>query len=106
MVNSVWVDPDSKRNLAQLQKSGSFVQQPEGETVEVAAQQMADMQQQNEENLAAFESLKGKAEESLQKMRDSEMKLQQEHNMNMAALKQAVALAENKLDDTKKNKAQ
>merc|ERR1719281_1858634 len=89
MVNSVWVDPESKRNLAKMQKNGVFFQQPEeGETVEVDAQQMADMTAQNEQNLAAFESLKGKAEEALQRMRDEETKTQHEHNMNMAALKQ------------------
>lgn len=99
MVNSVWVDPESKKNLAQLQKSGMFVQQPaEGDTVEVGAQD-------NQDNLAAFESLKGKAEESLQKMRDSEVKTQNEFDMNMAALKQAVALCQDNLQDAKKEKA-
>lgn len=101
MVNSLWVDPESKRNLAQLQKSGTFIQQPED-----AEAQMAEMQQTNQDNLAAFESLKGKAEESLQKLRDSEVKAQHEFAMNMAALKQAVALCQDKLDDAKKEKAQ
>jgi len=106
MVNSVWVDPDSKRNLAKLQKNGAFVQQPEeGETVEVDAQQMADMNQQNQDNLAAFEGLKGKAEESLQKMRETETKTQHEFEMNMAALKEAVALCTNKLQDAKAEKS-
>merc|ERR1712232_1360975 len=57
------------------------------------------------DQLAAFEGLKGKAEEGLQRQRDEETKKQNEHNLNVMSLKQAVALAENKLDDAKKDHA-
>merc|ERR1719161_2434167 len=60
---------------------------------------------QNEANLAAFEGLKGKAEESLQRMRDEETKAASEHNIQVMSLKQAIALAENNVDDAKKEKA-
>merc|ERR1719159_1230074 len=88
MVDSVWVDPQSKRNLALLNKDGIFIQN--GEEPE------AD---DNANNLAAFEGLKGKAEEALQRQRDEETKAEQAFQLNLQSLKQAVALAENKLDD-------
>merc|ERR1719281_970674 len=60
---------------------------------------------QNEANLAAFEGLKGKAEESLQRMRDEETKAQSEHDVQVMTLKQAIALAKDNVDDAKKEKA-
>merc|ERR1719265_1662807 len=66
----------------------------------VAAQAAA-----NNENLAAFEGLKGKAEEALQRQRDEETKKQSEHDIDMMSLKQAIALAENNVDDAKKERA-
>merc|ERR1719158_316233 len=66
---------------------------------------MAAQNQNNNDNLAAFEGLKGKAEESLQRQRDEEVKKQNEHDLNIASLDQAVALASGKLDDAKKDKA-
>jgi len=90
MVNSVWVDPESKKNLALMQSA----QDPEA----------ADGPASDDENLAAFEGLKGKAEESLQRQRDEEVKKQNEHNLNVVSLKQAIALAEEKVDDAKRDK--
>merc|ERR1719171_960782 len=52
-----------------------------------------------------FEGLKGKAEEALQRQRDEETKKQSEHDVNMMSVKQAIALAENNVDDAKKQKA-
>merc|ERR1719386_594376 len=66
---------------------------------------MAAQVAQNEANLAAFEGLKGKAEEALQKQRDEETKAQSEHNIQVMSLKQAIALAENNVDDAKKENA-
>jgi len=99
MVNSVWVDPSSKKNLKTLTTNGAFIQQADSQDP------MAGQIAQNEENLAAFEGLKGKAEESLQKMRDEETKKQSDHTIQMGELKMAIALAEANVDDAKKEKA-
>merc|ERR1719160_1782571 len=96
-VDAVWVDPESKKPL----QNGAFIQQ----STDSAQDPMAGQVAQNEENLAAFEGLKGKAEEALQKLRDEETKKQSEHVVNVASLKQAIALAENNVDDAKKEKA-
>jgi chromosome segregation ATPase len=108
MVDSVWVDPQSKRNLALLNKDGIFIQngeEPEEApaTVEIGADQMGAMQSNNANNLAAFEGLKGKAEEALQRQRDEEATKEHNFQLNIQSLKQAVALAENKVDDCKKD---
>merc|ERR1719333_1738624 len=111
MIDSVWVDPESKKNLALVNKDGSFLQngeEPAEEapaTVEIGADQFGQMQQDSADNLAAFEGLKGKAEESLQRQRDEEVKKQQEHDMLIMSLKEAIHLAEDKVDDAKKDKA-
>jgi len=97
-VSAIWVDPDSRKPLAQ---NGAFVQQ----STDSSQDPMAAQQSANDDNLAAFEGLKGKAEEALQKLRDEEAKKQAEHTVNMASLKQAIALAENNVDDAKKEKA-
>merc|ERR1719217_623947 len=99
-----------------MEQSGAFIQGgaapapdadahdglPEGES---AGGAMAAMVAQNEANLAMFEGLKGKAEEALQRARDEETKKQGEHDVQMMTLKQAVALAENNVDDAKKERA-
>merc|ERR1719281_2151915 len=97
MVNTRWMDPESMKNLQTLQQGGAFLQ--EGQ--DPMAAQMA----RNEENLAAFEGLKGKAEEALQKMRDEEAKKQADHNVQVGELKMAIVLAEDNVDDAKKEKA-
>jgi chromosome segregation ATPase len=114
MVNVVWKDPGSKKNLAALENNGVFVQEdaapdadahdglPEGESAGAAMEaQIA----QNEANLAAFEGLKGKAEESLQRMRDEETKAQSEHDIQVMTLKQEIALAEDNIKDAKTTRA-
>jgi len=101
MVDTVWAqDPETRKKLAELQKSTAFVQEDPAGGDAVAAQVA-----QNEKNLAAFEELKGKAEESLQRMRDEENKKQSEHDIQVMQLKQAIALAENNVDDAKKERA-
>merc|ERR1719271_2219201 len=106
-VNSIWVDPESKRNLALLNKNAAAMVQVQEEPAAPAAAGagVADMAAQNQENLAMFEGLKGKAEEALQRQRDEETKKQSEHDMNVMSLKQAIALAENNVDDAKKERA-
>merc|ERR1719335_819286 len=101
MVDTVWAqDPQQRKQLAELQKNNAFVQEdPAG------GDAMAAQIAQNEKNLAAFEELKGKAEESLQRMRDEENKAQSEHDIQVMSLKQAIALAENNVDDAKKEHA-
>jgi len=101
MVNSVWVDPGSKQNLAKLGGQSALLQQTEEPAGDATAAQVS----QNNDNLAAFEGLKGKAEESLQKMRDEETKKQSEHDIQEMTLKQAIALAENNVADAKKERA-
>jgi len=97
MVNSRWVDPESAKNLKTLNANGAFVQE--------GADPMSAQLDKNEENLAAFEGLKGKAEEALQKMRDEEAKKQADHNVQVGELKMAIALAEANVDDAKKERA-
>jgi chromosome segregation ATPase len=97
MVNTRWMDPESLKNIKTLQEGGAFLQ--EGQDP------MAAQLQKNEENLAAFEGLKGKAEEALQKMRDEEAKKQADHNVQVGELKMAIALANANVDDAKKEKA-
>merc|ERR1719160_1991681 len=99
MVNVRWADPESLKNLKTLETNGAFVQ--ESSSQDPVASQMA----RNEENLAAFEGLKGKAEEALQKMRDEEAKKQADHTAQVMELKMAIALAMNNVDDAKKEKA-
>merc|ERR1719359_854428 len=100
MVDTVWAqDPEQRKQLAELQKNNAFVQE------DPPADAMAAQVAQNEKNLAAFEELKGKAEESLQKQRDEETKAQSEHDVQVMTLKQAIALAENNVDDAKKERA-
>merc|ERR1719298_158228 len=73
--------------------------------VSIGADQMGQMQADSESNLAAFEMLKGKAEESLQKMRDEEKTEEHNHNMRLQSLMDAIHLAEDKTDDAKKDHA-
>merc|ERR1719326_1156285 len=97
IVNAVWTDPEAKMQASALVQEDPAAPPAGGDAV---AAQVA----QNNENLAAFEGLKGKAEESLQKQRDEETKKQNDHNMNVMSLKQAIALAENNVDDAKKDR--
>lgn len=103
MVSAIWVDPESKKSLGPASdKSTALIQSEDGDASSTDAEQPAP---ENNDNLAAFEGLKGKAEESLQKQRDEENKKQSEYNIKLAQLKQAIALAADNLDDAKKEKA-
>eukprot|EP00746_Dinoflagellata_sp_MGD_P158153 gnl/MRDRNA2_/MRDRNA2_86403_c0_seq8.p1 gnl/MRDRNA2_/MRDRNA2_86403_c0~~gnl/MRDRNA2_/MRDRNA2_86403_c0_seq8.p1 ORF type:complete len:741 (+),score=285.31 gnl/MRDRNA2_/MRDRNA2_86403_c0_seq8:88-2310(+) len=103
MVNSVWIDPETKKKLGAMQTG--LIQEAAGEGAAAGQDPMAAMAAQNEANLAMFEGLKGKAEEALQKLRDDETKKQGEHDIQMMSLKQAIALAENNVDDAKKERS-
>jgi len=107
MVDTIWAqDPATRKQLAQLQQSQAFVQEEPPAALSAQDQDaMAAQVAQNEANLAAFEGLKGKAEEALQKQRDEENKKQSEHDIQVMTLKQAIALAENNVDDAKKERA-
>merc|ERR1719174_2099692 len=102
MINAIWLDGQTKEEVKEMQKT-AFVQDSTSSDQEPDA--MAAQTAQNEKNLAAFEGLKGKAEEALQRTRDEETKKQSEHDIQMMSLKQAIALAENNVDDAKKEKA-
>merc|ERR1719453_2148356 len=64
---------------------------------------MAGMQENTGNNLAAFEMLKGKAEESLQRMRDAEVQEKHNHDLRLQSLLDAIHLAEDKMDDAKRD---
>merc|ERR1719387_2960645 len=91
MVDALWVDPNSKANLALMQRSNAFTRS--------TAQSEDD---DGADTITTLEGLKGKAEESLQKQRDDEAKASMEHTQDIFRLKQAIALAEDKLTDVKK----
>merc|ERR1719281_921360 len=113
IVHSVYPDANDKKMLLSIREHGvsAFIQQEDAEepATDAPATGNADAMNaqiaQNEKNLAAFEGLKGKAEEALQRLRDEETKAQSEHNIQVMSLKQAIALAENNVDDAKKEKA-
>ena len=76
-VKSIWVDPESKKNLALVYKNGEFLQQDQIPD-EPATSHLAEAKEEEDESLKAFEDLRGKAEEALQRMREEEIKKQQE----------------------------
>merc|ERR1719161_171853 len=112
MVNAVWVDPQSQKALGTvhelLQEDGLMEQDPEATpvpTVELGADQVDQMNQNSNDNLAAFEMLKGKAEEALSKMREAEATEQHNHDLRIQSLMQAIQLAEDKTEDAKRDHA-
>lgn len=114
MVNAVWVDPQSQKALGRvhglLQEDGLMQSSEDPEatpvpTVELGAEQVGQMQQDSENNLAAFEMLKGKAAESLDKLRDSEKLEQHNHDLRIQSLLDAIHLAEDKTDDAKRERS-
>merc|ERR1719456_247286 len=72
-------------------------------TVEVSQEAFQGMQQNTESNLAAFEMLKGKAEEALQRLRNNEQQEKHNHDLRIQSLLDAIHLSEDKLDDTKRD---
>jgi len=104
-VNSIWVDPESKKNLALLAKDGVLSNDGAFLQEEPATKHLDEANEEKDENMHQFEELKGKAEEALQRLRDEEVKKQNEHDVQMMTLKQQLALAENDLDDAKKEKS-
>merc|ERR1719160_955675 len=74
-------------------------------TVELGAEQVDQMNQNSNDNLAAFEMLKGKAEEALSKMREAENTEQHNHDLRIQSLTQAIHLAEDKTADAKRDHA-
>jgi chromosome segregation ATPase len=111
MVDAVWVDPKSKRALGVvhglLQQQVSDGQDPEATpapTVEVGAEAFGAMQDNTANNMAAFEMLKGKAEESLQRMRDAEVTEKANHDLRIQSLKAAIHLSNDNMDDAKRDK--
>merc|ERR1719161_605485 len=112
MVNAVWVDPQSQKALGTvhelLQEDGLMNQDPEATPVPTAAlgaDQAAQMNENSNSNLAAFEMLKGKAEEALSKMREAEATEQHNHDLRIQSLTQAIQLAEDKTEDAKRDHA-
>jgi len=110
MVSSVWVDPQSKRALGVvhglLQQQVTDGEEPAtpAPTVEIGAEAMQGMQENTQNNMAAFEMLKGKAEESLQRMRDAEVQEKAAHDLRIQSLKAAIHLSNDNMDDAKRDK--
>lgn len=103
VVDALGQDPQTQEHVRTV---SNFLQSSEApETVEVSAAAMEGQKKNTEDNMAAFEGLKGKAEAALQKERDMEAKKQNEHNVNMMSLKQAQMIAEDDIQDSKKDKA-
>merc|ERR1719160_826885 len=103
VVESLGQDPEAQESARTI---GNFLQSAEDPPpVEVSAEAMAGQKKNTEDNMAAFEGLKAKAEAALQKERDNEAKKQNEHNVNMMSLKQAQMIAEDDIQDSKKDKA-
>lgn len=115
MVNAVWTDPQSQKALGVVQKG--FVQDAQAEeppaaeeatplpTVEVSGEAMASFQESAANNLQAFETLKGKAQESLEKARNEELMAQHNHQLRMQSLTEAINIAEDKVGDYKQEKS-
>jgi chromosome segregation ATPase len=103
VVGELGQDPETQ---SQVRTIGNFLQSAEDPPpVEVSAEAMAGQQKNTEDNMAAFEGLKGKAEKALQAERDNEAKKQSEHTANMMSLKQAQMICEDNIQDAKKDKA-
>jgi chromosome segregation ATPase len=103
VVDSLWKDPESQKNF---QTVSGFLQQAEDpNTVEVSAEALAGQAENTENNMNAFEGLKKKAEEALQRERDNEVKKQSEHDVLVVSLTAQIKLAEDKIADCKKDKA-
>lgn len=115
MVNAVWTDPQSKKALGVVK---GFVQDGQTEepadaadaatpvpTVEMPAEAMANFQESAANNLQAFETLKGKAQESLEKARNDELMAQHNHQLRMQSLHEAINIAEDKVGDYKQEKS-
>lgn len=109
IADTMWSDAKSKRQLAQLQISqpyDNYRSEPltGQEHVEVSAEAVEGQSTNTNANMAAFESLKAKAEGALQRERDLEAKKQAEHEKNVFALNTQVLLSEDDLADAKKDK--
>merc|ERR1719281_899780 len=116
MVNAVWTDPQSQKALSKIVDQKGFVQdgqveEPAAEeatplpTVEVSGEAMASFQESAANNLQAFETLKGKAQESLEKARNEELMAQHNSQLRMQSLHEAINIAEDKVGDYKQEKS-
>merc|ERR1719428_420222 len=103
VVESLGQDPETRQHVRTI---GNFLQSAEDPPpVEVSAEAMAGQKKNTEDNMAAFEGLKAKAEKALQDERDNEAKKQSEHTANIMSLKQAQMICEDNIQDAKKDKA-
>jgi chromosome segregation ATPase len=113
MVNSVWVDPASKKALGQINgfMQADGMEEPAAAdatpapTVEVSQEAFQGMQQNTENNLAAFEMLKGKAEESLTRLRNNDLQDKHNHDLRIQSLLDGIHLSEDKLEDVKRDRS-
>jgi len=113
MVNAVWTDPQSQKALGVVK---GFVQNGQAEepaaeegptpppNVEVSSEALANFQESAANNLQAFETLQGKAQESLEKARNEELMAQHNHQLRMQSLTEAINIAEDKVSDYKQEK--
>jgi hypothetical protein len=103
IVGSLGKDPETQRNVDVV--SGFIQQAEEPQNVEVSAEAMAGQQENTENNINAFEGLKKKAEEALQRERDMDVQKQHDHEMTMISLKEEQKLSQDKIDDCKRDLA-
>merc|ERR1719359_338302 len=103
IVSSLGKDPETQKNVDVV--SGFIQQAEEPKNVKVSAEAMAGQQENTENNINAFEGLKKKAEEALQRERDGEAEKIHNHEMTMLSLKEEQKLSQDKTDDCKRDKA-
>merc|ERR1719265_463493 len=105
VIASLGKDPETQKNFNVVSGFIQRAQQDPPENVEVSAEAMAGQQENTENNINAFEGLKKKAEEALQRERDGEVEKQHNHEQRLISLKEAQKLSQDKTDDCKRDRA-
>merc|ERR1719265_886591 len=105
VIASLGKDPETQKNFNVVSGFIQRAQQDPPENVEVSAEAMAGQQENTENNINAFEGLKKKAEEALQRERDGEVEKQHNHEQTLIALKAEQKLSEDKTVDCKRDRA-
>lgn len=105
VVDSLGKDPETQRNINTVSGFIQQVQKEEPQNVQVSEEALAGQAENTENSMNAFEGLKKKAEEALQRERESDANKQHAHEMTMMTLKEEQKLAGDKTEDCKKDKA-
>merc|ERR1719191_1641150 len=105
VIDSLGKDPETQKNFKAVSGFIQRATEDPPENVQVSAEAMAGQEENTENNINAFEGLKKKAEEALQRERDGEVEKQHAHEMTMISLKEEQKLTQDKIDDCKRDKA-